>query len=88
MKAKFDEARKGEHMNTKKDDVVSEEKSVEEYSGVKVGDRIIYEYRYCTIVDKRTENGKSLLVIRYDSGSTETIENDLAKYTITTSSKP
>lgn len=32
MKAKFDEARKGEH-NTK-DDVVSEEESVEEYSGV------------------------------------------------------
>ena len=87
MKAKFDEARKGEYINTK-DDVVSEEESVEEFSGVKVGDRIIYDYRYCTIVDKRTENGKSLLVIRYDSGSTETVENNLEKYTIPPKSKP
>ena len=48
----------------------------------KIGDRIIYEYRYCTVVDKKTENGNPMLVVRYDSGQTDIVEDNNRKYTI------
>ena len=51
-------------------------------SGAKVGDRIIYEYRYCTVVGKKAESGRELLVVRYDSGATETVDDNQAKYTV------
>ncbi len=50
--------------------------------GVKVGDRILYEYRYCTVVDKKTENGSPILVVRYDNGQTDIVVDDNSKYTI------
>jgi hypothetical protein len=47
----------------------------------KIGDRIIYEYRYCTIIDKKIEDGQFLLVVRYDNGQTDVVEDDKSKYT-------
>ena len=85
MKAKFDEARKnGQNKNIaeSKDDANIQSEPDDDDSGVKIGDRIIYEYRYCTIVDKKIENGHSMLVVRYDSGQTDVVEDDKSKYTI------
>jgi len=48
----------------------------------KIGDRIIYEYRYCTVVDKKKENGNPMLVVRFDSGQTDIVEDNNRKYTI------
>jgi len=80
MKAKFDEARK-KAKNEIKDDVVGQDVSQNDDLGVKVGDRIIYEYRYCTIIDKKIEDGQFLLVVRYDNGQTDVVEDDKSKYT-------
>ena len=80
MKAKFDEARK-KAKNEIKDEVVGQDVSQNDDLGVKVGDRIIYEYRYCTIIDKKIEDGQFLLVVRYDNGQTDVVEDDKSKYT-------
>ena len=85
MKAKFDEARKngqGKDITESKDDTNIDNEPEDDEQGVKIGDRIIYEYRYCTVVDKKTENGNSMLVVRYDSGQTDVVEDTKSKYTI------
>ena len=85
MKAKFDEARKnGQNKNIaeSKDDANIQSEPDDDDSEVKIGDRIIYEYRYCTVTDKKIENGHSMLVVRYDSGQTDVVEDDKSKYTI------
>lgn len=84
MKAKFDEARK----NGQNTDIAGSkiganlQGELDDEVGVKIGDRIIYEYRYCTVVDRKIENGKSLLAVRYDSGQTDVVEDDNNKFTI------
>ena len=83
-KAKFDEARKnGQNKDVaeSKDDVNSQSVTDDEQS-VKIGDRVIYEYRYCTVIDKKIENGISMLVVRYDSGQTDVVEDDKSRYTV------
>ena len=84
-KAKFDEARKNgqdkDIAESKDDTNIQSDPEVDEL-GVRIGDRIIYEYRYCTVVDKKTENGNSMLVVRYDSGQTDVVEDDKSKYTV------
>ena len=85
MKAKFDEARKngqGKDIAESKDDTNINNEQDDDELRAKIGDRIIYEYRYCTVVDKKTENGSSMLVVRYDSGQTDVVEDDKSKYTI------
>ena len=85
MKAKFDEARKNgqnKDIAESKDDANIQSEPDDDDSGVKIGDRIIYEYRYSTVVDKKIENGHSMLVVRYDSGQTDVVEDDKSKYTI------
>ena len=84
MKAKFDEARKnGQNKNIaeSKDDADTQS-GLDDEQEVKIGDRIIYKYRYCTVIDKKTENGKFLLVVRYDSGQTDVVEDDKSKYSV------
>ena len=84
MKAKFDEARK----NGQNTDIAGSkiganlQGELHDEVGVKIGDRIIYEYRYCTVVDRKIENGKSLLAVRYDSGQTDVVEDDNNIFTI------
>lgn len=85
MKAKFDEARKnGQNKNIveSKDGTNIQSEPDDDDSGVKIGDRIIYEYRYCTVTDKKIENGNSMLVVRYDSGQTDVVEDNKTKYTL------
>ena len=85
MKAKFDEARKNiqnKDIAESKDDTNIQSEPDDDDSEVKIGDRIIYEYRYCTVTDKKIENGNSMLVVRYDSGQTDVVEDDKSKYTI------
>lgn len=84
MKAKFDEARKNKQnkdIAESKDDT-NIQSEPDDDSGVKIGDRIIYEYRYCTVTDKKIENGNSMLVVRYDSGQTDVVEDNKTKYTL------
>ena len=84
-KAKFDEARKNgqdKEIAESKDDTDIQSEPEDDELGVKIGERIIYEYRYCTVVDKKTENGSSMLVVRYDSGQTDVVEDDKSKYTV------
>ena len=84
MKAKFDEARKnGQNKNIaeSKDDIDTQS-GIDDEQEVKIGDRIIYEYRYSTVIDRKTENGKSLFVVRYDSGQTDVVEDDKSKYSV------
>jgi len=69
-------------MAESKDDVSNQIEPEVDELGVKIGDRIIYEYRYCTIVDKKVENGNSMLVVRYDSGQTDVVEDDKSRYTV------
>ena len=47
-----------------------------------VGDRILYDYRYCTVVKKKIERGKLRLIVKYDSGSIENVPNDWNRYSI------
>lgn len=85
MKAKFDEARKnGQNKNIveSKDGTNIQSEPDDDDAGVKIGDRIIYEYRYCTVTDKKIENGNSMLVVRYDSGQTDVVEDNKTKYTL------
>ena len=81
-KAKSDEGRKG--IVKSKGEADSQIEPDEEL-GVRIGDRIIYEYRYCTVIDKITENGTHKLVVRYDSGQTDIVEDNKGKYTISKS---
>ena len=84
-KAKFDEARKNgqdKDITESKDDTNIQSEPEDDELGVRIGDRIIYEYRYCTVVDKKAENGSSMLVVRYDSGQTDVVEDDKSKYTV------
>ena len=84
MKAKFDEARKNiqnKDIAESKDDT-NIQSEPDDDSGVKIGDRIIYEYRYCTVTDKKIENGNSMLVVRYDSGQIDVVEDNKSKYTL------
>ena len=76
MKAKFDEARKTT------DEMVNESTVSEslEKRTVEVGDRIIYDYRYCTVIDKIMQDGTPMLMIRYDSGTTESVMDDRKHY--------
>ena len=76
MKAKFDEARKTAD-ETVNESTVSE--SLEKRT-VEVGDRIIYDYRYCTVIDKIMQDGTPMLMIRYDSGTTESVMDDCKHY--------
>ena len=84
MKAKFDEARKDgpDAAAAEGKANVNTEGGPDGEPGIKTGDRIIYEYRYCTVIDKKTEAGSPMLVVRYDSGQTDIVEDDKSKYTV------
>ena len=83
-KAKFDEARKnGQDKDiAESEDDTNIQSEANDETGVKIGDRIIYEYRYCTVVDKKAENENSMLVVRYDNGQTDMVEDDKSKYSV------
>lgn len=47
-----------------------------------VGDRILYDYRYCTVVQKKSEKGRLRLIVKYDSGALDNVPNDWKRYSI------
>lgn len=47
-----------------------------------VGDRIIYDQRYCTVVKKKTEKGSLRLIVKYDNETLDNVPNDWERYSI------
>lgn len=47
-----------------------------------IGDRIMYDNRYGTIIEKRTSGGTPRLIIRYDNGLCDNVPNDPNRYNI------
>ena len=92
MKAKFEEAKTQEDMpeseeQTDEYEVYNKEISTEletkdNSKEVVVGDRILYDYRYCIVRKKKTERGSMRLIVQYDSGEMDNVPNDWNRYTI------
>ena len=49
-----------------------------------IGDRIIYDNRYCTVIDKKTQKGALRLIVKYDNGTIDNVNNDWDRYSIIT----
>lgn len=49
---------------------------------VKVGDRILYDKRCATVVEKRSVDGFSRLIIEYDNGTFDNVQDDTERYKI------
>lgn len=49
-----------------------------------VGDRIIYDYRLCTVIEKKTMRGSLRLVVKYDDGTIDNLQNDRNRYKVIT----
>lgn len=62
----------------------SENKISEEFSNKEamVGDRIIYDDRYCTVVKKKTEKGSLRLIVEYDDGTIDNVHNNCKRYSV------
>ena len=82
-KAKFGEA--GEVSKAEDSDMpesVQLDETITNKNAEKHGIRIIYDYRYCTVVDKMEENGEQYLLVRYDNGKEEKVPDNSKRYTI------
>ena len=78
MKAKFDEAR--EKSKAKGD--IGGKNTITGINATNQGIRIIYDYRYCTVIDRVEENGEQFLLVRYDNGKEEKVPDNSKRYTI------
>ena len=47
-----------------------------------VGDRIIYNSRHCTVIEKKTEKGIRRLIIKYDDGTVDNVPNYRNRYQV------
>lgn len=47
-----------------------------------VGDRVLYDHRYCTVINKRTTKGEMRLIVKYDNGTVDNVPNDWERYSI------
>ena len=71
---------------TRSDDLST--KSEEEYDNVtnetkiNIGDRILYDYRYCTVIQLKKVNGEMRLIVKYDSGAIDNVPNNIKRYSI------
>ena len=52
-----------------------------------VGDRIIFDNKYCTVINKKTQKGTLRLIVKYDNGTIDNVRNDWNRYSIITSKK-
>ena len=50
--------------------------------GVIVGDNIIYDSKLCVVIDKKTMRGSLRLVVRYEDGTIDNLQNDRKRYKI------
>lgn len=53
-----------------------------EEEGAMVGDRIIYDAKRCTVIEKKTMRGSVRLVVRYEDGTIDNLLNDGNRYKI------
>ena len=70
--------KKTEHRVVKQPVIVS--KSVPEMA--KIGDRLLYDKRRCTVVEKRSTGGSPRLIVQYDDGTYDNVPNDIQRYSI------
>ena len=47
-----------------------------------VGDRIMYGSRPCLVLEKKTMRNSLRLIVKYDDGSLDNVQNDWDKYRI------
>ena len=47
-----------------------------------VGDRIIYDHKQCTVIEKKTMRGSLRLVVKYDDGTIDNLQNDWNRYQV------
>jgi len=47
-----------------------------------IGDRIIYDHKRCTVIEKKTKKGSICIVVQYDDGSIEDLHNDWNRYRV------
>lgn len=47
-----------------------------------IGDRIIYNTKQCVVVDKQEMDGSVRLIVRYDNGIIDNLQNDCNKYRV------
>lgn len=82
-KAKFDEAREvSKAEDSDMPESVQLDETITNKNAEKHGIRIIYDYRYCTVVDKMEENGEQYLLVRYDNGKEEKVPDNSKRYSI------
>lgn len=48
----------------------------------KIGDRILYDSKSCTVIGKRTMGGFSRLIVKYDDGNIDNLSNDKNRYVV------
>lgn len=63
-------------------EISSEQKTTDNAKEAIVGDRILYDYRYCIVKKKQYERGSMRLIVQYDSGDIDNVPNDWNRYTI------
>ena len=47
-----------------------------------VGDKILYDNKYCTVIEKKITKGKLRLIIKYDSGEIDNVPNSWDRYSV------
>lgn len=83
VKAKFDEAREvSKAEDSGKPESVQRDETITNKYTERHGIRIIYDYRYCTVIDKMEENGEQYLLVRYDNGKEEKVPDNCKRYSI------
>ena len=47
-----------------------------------VGDRIVYDSKQCVVVNKKIMRGSFRLIIQYNDGSIDNVQNDWNRYRV------
>ena len=56
-----------------------------ETEGAMVGDTIVYDAKRCTVIEKKTMRGSLRLVVKYEDGTIDNLQNDRKRYKIVSS---
>lgn len=56
-----------------------------EIEGAVVGDTIVYDAKRCTVIEKKTMRGSLRLVVKYENGTIDNLQNDRKRYKIVSS---
>ena len=47
-----------------------------------IGDRIMYDHKRCTVIEKKTKKGSLYIVVQYDDGTIQDLNNDWNRYRV------